>query len=115
MTLYVFLLYRFLIIPQCSCQRIPSLTIRPEKAGASVSSRLSKTPSDLYRHTFKHFFHIPPRSHPDFLDVGKRCSFLALSDPKYSGKMRVLVDLLKIFHDEKAKVLLFSYSTTLLR
>ncbi len=38
-----------------------------------------------------------------------------MSDPKYSGKMLVLVDLLKIFYEEKAKVLIFSYSTTLLR
>ncbi len=55
------------------------------------------------------------RDHPDFLNAQRRSSFLELSDPRYSGKMRVLVDLLKILHDEKAKVLLFSYTTTVIK
>ena len=44
-----------------------------------------------------------------------RFSFETLSDPKYSGKMEVLVELLRALEDEEgAKVLLFSYSTTVL-
>jgi len=41
-------------------------------------------------------------------------NFLQLSDPKYSGKMEVLAGLLSVMEAEASKVLLFSYSTTLL-
>ena len=33
------------------------------------------------------------------------------SDPKYCGKMKVLAGLLSVFRKQKAKILLFSYST----
>ena len=41
-------------------------------------------------------------------------NFLNLSNPRYSGKMEVLASLLTVLESERAKVLLFSYSTTLL-
>jgi len=41
-------------------------------------------------------------------------NYLQLSDPRYSGKMEVLAGLLTVLEAENAKVLLFSYSTTLL-
>ena len=44
----------------------------------------------------------------------KETNFLNLSNPRYSGKMEVLAGLLTILESEGAKVLLFSYSTSLL-
>ena len=48
-----------------------------------------------------------------FPDLKER-NFLNLSNPRFSGKMEVLDSLLAILENEKAKVLLFSYSTKLL-
>ena len=44
----------------------------------------------------------------------KKTNFLNLSNPRYSGKMEVLAGLLSVLESEGAKVLLFSYSTSLL-
>ncbi|KAM6964869.1 DNA excision repair protein ERCC-6-like 2 [Aplochiton taeniatus] len=49
---------------------------------------------------------------PDFVVRCKQESFVAMSDPIYSGKMKVLQKLLK--HYKRDKVLLFSMSTKLL-
>ncbi|KAM3843914.1 DNA excision repair protein ERCC-6-like 2 [Vipera latastei] len=51
---------------------------------------------------------------PDFVDLSKNAAFETLSDPKYSGKMKVLQKLLNHFRKNKDKVLLFSFSTKLL-
>ena len=44
----------------------------------------------------------------------KESNFLSLSNPRYSGKMDVLTGLLAHLESEEAKVLLFSYSTSVL-
>ncbi|MCJ8735006.1 hypothetical protein PDJAM_G00241900 [Pangasius djambal] len=51
---------------------------------------------------------------PDFTERCKQAAFEALSDPIYSGKMKVLQRLLNHFITRKDKVLLFSLSTKLL-
>ncbi|XP_026887493.2 DNA excision repair protein ERCC-6-like 2 [Electrophorus electricus] len=51
---------------------------------------------------------------PDFTERCKQAAFEAISDPKYSGKMKVLQRLLSHFIKRKDKVLLFSFSTKLL-
>ncbi|KAG5260826.1 hypothetical protein AALO_G00297020 [Alosa alosa] len=51
---------------------------------------------------------------PEFVERCKQESFEAMSDPMYSGKMRVLQKLLRHFLQKKDKVLLFSLSTKLL-
>ncbi|TRY86501.1 hypothetical protein DNTS_010128 [Danionella cerebrum] len=51
---------------------------------------------------------------PDFTERCKRAAFEAMSDPMYSGKMKVLQKLLNHFSSRKDKVLLFSLSTKLL-
>nr|XP_046243670.1 DNA excision repair protein ERCC-6-like 2 isoform X2 [Scatophagus argus] len=51
---------------------------------------------------------------PDFVQRCKEEAFEALSDPKYSGKMKVLQKLLKCYLQKRDKVLLFSLSTKLL-
>uniref|UniRef100_A0A674P4R6 Excision repair cross-complementation group 6-like 2 n=1 Tax=Takifugu rubripes TaxID=31033 RepID=A0A674P4R6_TAKRU len=51
---------------------------------------------------------------PDFVRRCKDESFEALSDPMYSGKMKVLEKLLKYYLQRRDKVLLFSLSTKLL-
>ncbi|NXO41450.1 ER6L2 protein, partial [Locustella ochotensis] len=53
-------------------------------------------------------------SFPDFLQLSKDAAFETISDPKYSGKMKVLQQLLNHFQKNKDKVLLFSFSTKLL-
>uniref|UniRef100_A0A8C5U7E4 ER6L2 protein n=1 Tax=Malurus cyaneus samueli TaxID=2593467 RepID=A0A8C5U7E4_9PASS len=53
-------------------------------------------------------------SFPDFVQLSKDAAFETISDPKYSGKMKVLQQLLNHFRKNKDKVLLFSYSTKLL-
>lgn len=52
--------------------------------------------------------------HPHFLQLTQKAAFSTLSDPKYCCKMKVLVELLAVFHQNHSKVLLFSYSTRLL-
>ncbi|XP_062372183.1 DNA excision repair protein ERCC-6-like 2 [Sardina pilchardus] len=54
------------------------------------------------------------RKFPEFVERCKEASFEAMSDPMYSGKMRVLQKLLRHFLQKKDKVLLFSLSTKLL-
>ncbi|NXE38124.1 ER6L2 protein, partial [Ptilorrhoa leucosticta] len=51
---------------------------------------------------------------PDFVQLSKDAAFETISDPKYSGKMKVLQQLLNHFQKNKDKVLLFSFSTKLL-
>ncbi|XP_073675019.1 DNA excision repair protein ERCC-6-like 2 [Garra rufa] len=51
---------------------------------------------------------------PDFTERCKQAAFEAMSDPMYSGKMKVLQKLLNHFIVKKDKVLLFSLSTKLL-
>uniref|UniRef100_A0A3Q3K7K3 Excision repair cross-complementation group 6-like 2 n=1 Tax=Monopterus albus TaxID=43700 RepID=A0A3Q3K7K3_MONAL len=51
---------------------------------------------------------------PDFVQRCKDEAFEALSDPVYSGKMKVLQKLLKYYLQKREKVLLFSLSTKLL-
>ncbi|XP_034629144.1 DNA excision repair protein ERCC-6-like 2 isoform X3 [Trachemys scripta elegans] len=51
---------------------------------------------------------------PDFVQLSKDAAFETISDPKYSGKMKVLQQLLNHFRKNKDKVLLFSFSTKLL-
>ncbi|XP_052557139.1 DNA excision repair protein ERCC-6-like 2 [Tympanuchus pallidicinctus] len=53
-------------------------------------------------------------SFPDFMKLSKDAAFEIISDPKYSGKMKVLQQLLNHFWKKKDKVLLFSFSTKLL-
>ncbi|XP_051498890.1 DNA excision repair protein ERCC-6-like 2 isoform X1 [Apus apus] len=53
-------------------------------------------------------------SFPDFAQLSKNAAFETISDPKYSGKMKVLQQLLNHFRKNKDKVLLFSFSTKLL-
>ncbi|NXO26708.1 ER6L2 protein, partial [Cisticola juncidis] len=53
-------------------------------------------------------------SFPDFVQLSKDAAFETISDPKYSGKMKVLQQLLNHFQKNKDKVLLFSFSTKLL-
>ncbi|XP_007937382.1 DNA excision repair protein ERCC-6-like 2 [Orycteropus afer afer] len=51
---------------------------------------------------------------PDFIQKSKDAAFETISDPKYSGKMKVLQQLLNHCRKNKDKVLLFSFSTKLL-
>ncbi|KAM7019134.1 DNA excision repair protein ERCC-6-like 2 [Tautogolabrus adspersus] len=51
---------------------------------------------------------------PEFVQRCKDESFEALSDPMYSGKMKVLQKLLKYYLQKKDKILIFSLSTKLL-
>ncbi|XP_059193877.1 DNA excision repair protein ERCC-6-like 2 isoform X2 [Centropristis striata] len=51
---------------------------------------------------------------PEFVQRCKDEAFEALSDPMYSGKMKVLQKLLKYYLQKRDKVLLFSLSTKLL-
>ncbi|XP_014792158.1 PREDICTED: DNA excision repair protein ERCC-6-like 2 isoform X1 [Calidris pugnax] len=53
-------------------------------------------------------------SFPDFVQLSNDAAFETVSDPKYSGKMKVLQQLLNHFRKNKDKVLLFSFSTKLL-
>ncbi|XP_067269700.1 DNA excision repair protein ERCC-6-like 2 isoform X2 [Pseudorasbora parva] len=54
------------------------------------------------------------RKFPDFTERCKQAAFEAMSDPMYSGKMKVLQKLLNHFIAKKDKILLFSLSTKLL-
>ncbi|XP_061586014.1 DNA excision repair protein ERCC-6-like 2 [Cololabis saira] len=51
---------------------------------------------------------------PDFVQRCKNEAFEALSDPMYSGKMKVLQKLIKHYLQRKDKILIFSLSTKLL-
>nr|XP_058956968.1 DNA excision repair protein ERCC-6-like 2 isoform X2 [Pocillopora verrucosa] len=52
--------------------------------------------------------------YPEFSGCTEISSFELLSDPKYCGKMKVLEKLMKVFQEERSKLLLFSRSTQLL-
>ncbi|KAI1900065.1 hypothetical protein AGOR_G00046200 [Albula goreensis] len=54
------------------------------------------------------------RKFPEFTQRCREAAFEAMSDPMYSGKMKVLQRLLRHFLQNKDKVLLFSLSTKLL-
>ncbi len=49
--------------------------------------------------------------HPKFETASKSPSFELFSDSNFCGKMKVLDKLLKLFQQQKDKVLVFSYST----
>lgn len=51
---------------------------------------------------------------PEFVKQSRDAAFETISDPVYSGKMKVLQQLLNHFRKNKDKVLLFSFSTKLL-
>ncbi|KAG8595973.1 hypothetical protein GDO81_001691 [Engystomops pustulosus] len=51
---------------------------------------------------------------PEFIQQSKEAAFETISDPKYSGKMKVLQQLLNHCRKNMDKVLLFSFSTKLL-
>uniref|UniRef100_A0A672Z9R8 ERCC excision repair 6 like 2 n=1 Tax=Sphaeramia orbicularis TaxID=375764 RepID=A0A672Z9R8_9TELE len=75
------------------------------------SSGTSKNQVETYCHGIcKKVF----QKFPDFVQRCKDEAFEALSDPMYSGKMKVLQKLLKYYLQKKDKVLLFSLSTKLL-
>lgn len=74
------------------------------------------TSSELQRSEAERFCQIAFRETPEFLDASFRSRFEELCNPKYSGKMQVLVKMLKAIEEEEgsSKVLLFSYSTHVL-
>ncbi|XP_076021280.1 DNA excision repair protein ERCC-6-like 2 isoform X2 [Genypterus blacodes] len=73
---------------------------------AGTSKKQEKYVSDICGKVFQKF--------PDFVQRCKTEAFESLSDPMYSGKMKVLKTLLKYYMQRRDKVLLFSLSTKLL-
>ncbi|XP_061623791.1 DNA excision repair protein ERCC-6-like 2 isoform X2 [Phyllopteryx taeniolatus] len=73
---------------------------------AGTSKKQEKCVSAICQKVFQKF--------PDFVQRCKDEAFEALSDPMYSGKMKVLQKLLRFYLQKKDKVLLFSLSTKLL-
>ncbi|KAF7669879.1 hypothetical protein LDENG_00100540 [Lucifuga dentata] len=73
---------------------------------AGTSKKQEKYVSTICGKVFQKF--------PDFVQRCKDEAFEALSDPMYSGKMKVLQKLLKYYMQKRDKVLLFSLSTKLL-
>nr|XP_057926588.1 DNA excision repair protein ERCC-6-like 2 isoform X2 [Doryrhamphus excisus] len=73
---------------------------------AGTSKKQEKYVSAICQKVFQKF--------PDFVRRCKDEAFAALSDPAYSGKMKVLQKLLKYYLQKQDKVLLFSLSTKLL-
>ncbi|GAA6223154.1 DNA excision repair protein ERCC-6-like 2 [Lates japonicus] len=73
---------------------------------AGTSKKQEKYVSAVCQKVFQKF--------PDFVQRCKDEAFEALSDPMYSGKMKVLQKLLKYYLRKRDKVLLFSLSTKLL-
>ncbi|XP_035022492.2 DNA excision repair protein ERCC-6-like 2 isoform X1 [Hippoglossus stenolepis] len=73
---------------------------------AGTSKKQEKYLSAICQKVFQKF--------PDFVQRCKDEAFEALSDPMYSGKMKVLQKLLKYHQLRRDKVLLFSLSTKLL-
>ncbi|KAL0979127.1 hypothetical protein UPYG_G00181080 [Umbra pygmaea] len=72
----------------------------------NTSKKQEQYVKDICEKVFQNF--------PDFTERCKQESFEAMSDPMYSGKMKVLQRLLKHYLLRKDKVLLFSLSTKLL-
>uniref|UniRef100_A0A672GE98 Excision repair cross-complementation group 6-like 2 n=1 Tax=Salarias fasciatus TaxID=181472 RepID=A0A672GE98_SALFA len=73
---------------------------------AGVSKKQEKYVNAICAQVFKKF--------PDFVQRCKNEAFEALSDPMYSGKMKVLQKLLRHYLQKRDKVLIFSLSTKLL-
>ncbi|XP_035877375.1 DNA excision repair protein ERCC-6-like 2 isoform X2 [Phyllostomus discolor] len=73
---------------------------------ASTSKQQETLIKRIYDQVFSRF--------PDFVQKSKDAAFETLSDPKYSGKMKVLQQLLSHCRKNRDKVLLFSFSTKLL-
>ncbi|XP_061673844.1 DNA excision repair protein ERCC-6-like 2 isoform X2 [Syngnathoides biaculeatus] len=73
---------------------------------AGTSKKQEKCVNAICQKVFQKF--------PDFVQRCKDEAFEALSDPMYSGKMKVLQKLLRFYRQKKDKVLLFSLSTKLL-
>ncbi|XP_053181781.1 DNA excision repair protein ERCC-6-like 2 isoform X1 [Scomber japonicus] len=73
---------------------------------AGTSKKQEKYVSAICQKVFQKF--------PDFVQRCKDEAFEALSDPTYSGKMKVLQKLLKYYLQKRDKVLIFSLSTKLL-
>ncbi|XP_030620732.1 DNA excision repair protein ERCC-6-like 2 [Chanos chanos] len=71
-----------------------------------TSKKQEKIVEDICKSVFQKF--------PEFTERCKQAAFEAMSDPVYSGKMKVLQRLLNHFVKRKDKVLLFSLSTKLL-
>ncbi|XP_029367387.1 DNA excision repair protein ERCC-6-like 2 isoform X2 [Echeneis naucrates] len=76
------------------------------QSSAGTSKKQEKYLSAICQMVFQKF--------PDFVQRCKDEAFEALSDPVYSGKMKVLQKLLKYYLQKRDKVLLFSLSTKLL-
>ncbi|MBN3325248.1 ER6L2 protein, partial [Atractosteus spatula] len=72
----------------------------------NTSKQQEEYVNDICEDVFKKF--------PDFIQRSKEAAFETISDPKYSGKMKVLQQLLNHCLMNKDKVLLFSLSTKLL-
>ncbi|GAB1599533.1 hypothetical protein Ahia01_000230600 [Argonauta hians] len=70
-------------------------------AGARKSAKFQQIQSEIFQ------------SSPVYQQLQEK-SLLSLSSSKYCGKMKVLKELLDIFHRKQSKVLLFSYRTQLL-
>ncbi|KAM9743711.1 DNA excision repair protein ERCC-6-like 2 [Menidia menidia] len=71
-----------------------------------ISKKQEKYVSSICAKVFEKF--------PDFMHRLKTEAFEALSDPVYSGKMKVLQKLLKYYLQKRDKILIFSLSTKLL-
>ncbi|KAF6737059.1 DNA excision repair protein ERCC-6-like 2 [Oryzias melastigma] len=71
-----------------------------------TSKKQEKYVSSICAKVFQNF--------PDFVQRCKNEAFEALSDPAYSGKMKVLQKLLKYYLQKRSKILIFSLSTKLL-
>ncbi|KAF0307361.1 DNA excision repair protein ERCC-6-like 2 [Amphibalanus amphitrite] len=52
---------------------------------------------------------------PELARLSRSQAYRALSDPKYCGKMKVLTTLIEHFRQKSQKVLIFSYSTRMLK
>ncbi|XP_071374423.1 DNA excision repair protein ERCC-6-like 2 [Centroberyx affinis] len=73
---------------------------------AGTSKKQKKYVSAICEKVFQKF--------PEFVQRCKQEAFEAMSDPVYSGKMKVIQKLLKYYMQRRDKVLLFSLSTKLL-
>ncbi|XP_041042629.1 DNA excision repair protein ERCC-6-like 2 isoform X2 [Carcharodon carcharias] len=70
----------------------------------------SKMQASTVRRVCEHVF----CKFPEFAQQSKEAAFMTISDPKYSGKMKVLQRLLDHCRRNQEKILLFSLSTKLL-
>ncbi|XP_024865145.1 DNA excision repair protein ERCC-6-like 2 isoform X2 [Kryptolebias marmoratus] len=76
------------------------------QSNQGTSKKQEKYVSSICTKVFQRF--------PEFVQRCTNEAFEALSDPAYSGKMKVLQKLLKYYLQKRDKVLIFSYSTKLL-